>query len=486
MKNNLPHRLSTFTFYKVSVISFFFILQAFFLYAQPTLVFTAIDSGYSNPLDVKHPGNDPNKLFIVEQTGKIYVKYLNNNTKKLFLDLTNKIKFNGGEKGLLGIAFDPKYNKNRRFYVYYNDINTSNVTIARYLVSKQNSDSAIAGSGVTLISEPKPGGYGIHNGGCLQFSSDKYLYIGIGDGSANGDPLNVSQNGNSLYGKLLRIDVNVRNAPYYQIPPDNPFINDPNVKDEIWALGLRNPWRFSFDRQTNDLWIGDVGQNDKEEVDYAKPNESAGRNYGWRCYEGTLANILTGCGNMSNYTFPIFEYNHDLTPDGTSVTGGYVYRGNDYPAMKGYYLCADYIAGAVFLIKPDGSGGWTSSMQSNTPPFTSFGEDDDGELYGVAFDGKLYRISTAANFSKNTVKSQAEKTLVYPTVVTGNSITIEMKEEFSFVRLTDLSGHEITRQKLPSAKMNTLKLTIPNVSSGMYILQLAGKITEQHKIFIQH
>lgn len=467
----------------------FFVISVNIASSQPILTFTAIDNGYVNPLDIKYPGNDANKIFVVEQIGRIYLYDMVSNTRSLFLDISGKIFFNGGQKGLLGLAFDPNYNNNGRFYVYYNDKHRSNVTVARYKRSSANPLVADPGSGKTLLSEPKPYSGGIHNGGCMQFGSDGYLYIGFGDGTPKGDPFNIAQNGSWLYGKMLRIDVNEDNAPYYKIPADNPFVNNPNIKDEIWALGLRNPWRFSFDRKTGDLWIGDVGQKYFEEIDYVKPNQSAGRNYGWRCYEGNAPySTAQSCNDSSQFTFPAFVYKHDVAPspkaDG-AVVGGYVYRGKDYPALKGYYICGDYMLGVAFLIKPDGNGGWLTSMQSDVPKFTSFGEDENGELYGVAFDGKLYRISAEEPAPASTAKSSTQnKSSVYPTLVTNGNITVALKDEFEMIRLIDMTGKEVYNIKIPAA-MGSIQLNIPGLRAGMYVLQLTGKNTEQHKIVVQ-
>lgn len=458
------------------------------LLAQPVLEFNPIATNFRKPVDIKYSGDDTGKLFIVQQSGEVYIFDIQTKEKALFINIGPKIKLTG-QKGLLGIAFDPNYTTTGRFFLYYNELHSSNITVERYQRNDSNHAIADPSSGVVLLSEQKPYSGGIHNGGCMHFGNDGFLYIGIGDGSPKGDPYNIAQDGNSLFGKILRLDVNTNESPYYSIPPDNPFINDPYVKDEIWATGLRNPWRFSFDRLTHDIWIGDVGQKYFEEIDFATPLQSAtGLNFGWRCYEGNALYKPSGCLDSSSYMPPAFVYDHlvAISPkkDG-AVIGGYVYRGNKYPQLQGWYICGDYMLGVIFTLKHDEENLLTS-MQSNVPMFTSFGEDEHGEMYGVDYEGVLYEVTvpnipppTQANTSKFAIS------VVYPTVVNNNHITIQLKALFDYVTITDMNGHQVFSQKLPAVKMNTIQLSIPELATGMYVLQLAGKVTEQHKIMIQ-
>lgn len=290
---------------------------------------------FSNPVDLQSPRDGTNRLFVVEQQGRIivFVNDRNTTTKKVFLDISDRVSW-GGEMGLLGLAFHPQFSSNGYFYVNYTANNPRRTVISRFRVPPTNPDSADKNSELILMTFNQP--YSNHNGGCLAFGPDGYLYIATGDGGSAGDPQNNAQNLTNLLGKILRIDVNNRQAPLnYAIPADNPFANspDPNIKKEIYAYGLRNPWRFSFDQVTNKLWCADVGQYDWEEIDIIEN----GGNYGWRCYEGNHPYNLSGCSG--SYIFPIYEYSHI---EGISITGGYVYRGNQFPELTGKYIYGDF------------------------------------------------------------------------------------------------------------------------------------------------
>lgn len=466
----------------------FCLMGTIYSYAQPMIAFETIAKNFRKPVDIKYSGDDPGKLFIVQQTGEIFVFDKTTKEKILFMDVSPKIKLSG-QKGLLGLVFDPDYKNNNRFFIYYNESATSNVTVERYLRSNSNHYAADLSTGVVILSEPKPYSGGIHNGGCMRFGSDGYLYIAIGDGSSKGDPNNVAQDGNSLYGKILRIDVNRNKAPYYGIPRDNPFIFNLSVRGEVWATGLRNPWRFSFDRLTNDMWIADVGQKYFEEIDFATQAQgAAGLNYGWRCYEGKALYKTEGCLDSSYYVPPVFVYDHLVAPspklDG-AVIGGHVYRGSQFPDLQGWYICGDYMLSVVFLLKKT-TDGLIATMQDKMPNFTTFGEDENGEIYGADYEGKLYRlVLPVVPPPAEKFLSRAKESIIYPTVVTNNSITIQMNSVFNAVSIMNMNGQAVFTQKLPATKLNTVRLTIPTLTNGMYILQLAGKINEEHKIIIQ-
>lgn len=362
--------------------------------AQPVIGFTSFISGLSSPVDIVNAGDGTNRLFIVEQGGTIRIHNGNTLLATPFLNISTIITA-GGERGLLSMAFHPDYENNRYFFVYYNNL-SGDITLARYQVQAGNPNEADAGSGVVLITIPKP--FDNHNGGDLNFGPDGYLYFGTGDGGSGGDPNNLAQNGTSLLGKMIRIDVNnFSTPPFYTIPPDNPYIADPNIDDRIWALGLRNPWRWSFDRNTNDMWIADVGQGAWEEVNFRSNGNTGGVNYGWRCYEGTPAFNTANCLPVNNYTFPIFEYPHNFTTGGFSITGGFVYRGTEYPALQGYYICADFVSGNVWLIISNGVGGWITRRQSGLPGnISSFGEAENGTLYAVSLGGNVFKVDVTA------------------------------------------------------------------------------------------
>lgn len=364
--------------------------------AQPVIGFTFfLSSDLSSPVDLANAGDQSNRLFIVQKGGIIRIF---NGTILLptpFLDITPLV-VSDGERGLLSVAFHPDYETNRYFYIYYNNL-SGDITLARYQAQAGNPNLADPASGVIMMTIPKP--FSNHNGADLNFGPDGYLYFGTGDGGSGGDPNNNAQNGNSLLGKMIRIDVNDSiSPPYYSIPPDNPYINDPNVNDHIWALGLRNPWRWSFDRHNNDVWIADVGQGALEEINFRIAGTSGGINYGWRCYEGSAPYNTAGCSPPASYVFPIFDYPHNMGTGGFSVTGGFVYRGVEYPALRGYYICADYVSGNVWLIYPNGAGGWTVRMQAGLPgSIVSFGEAEDGTLYAVSLGNIVYKVDVTGN-----------------------------------------------------------------------------------------
>ncbi len=364
---------------------------------QPVLNFQVIASGLNNPVDIVTAPGD-NRLFIAQQNGLIRIW-----TGAGFSDFINLggVITNpaGGEQGLLSIVFHPGYASNRYFFVWYTNT-TGAVTLARYQRNSTNPDIADPGSGQVLLSIPKPGNpyFTNHNGGKLIFGSDGMLYVGTGDGGSGGDPFNNAQNGNSLMGKMLRIDVNnfATAPPFYTIPLNNPYAAaGDGVLDEIYAIGLRNPWRWSFDRENGDMWIADVGQNAWEEINWRRAGNTAAVNYGWRCYEG--AHIYAGGGCTPTDTVsPIFEYPHNFATGGYSVTGGYVYRGPDPQniALRGYYITADYVSGNVWMIRPNGSGGWNSYLQAGLPGnISSFGEGNDGTLYALGrSSGTIYKV----------------------------------------------------------------------------------------------
>jgi glucose/arabinose dehydrogenase len=345
-----------------------------------------VASGLSGPVDIAHAGDGSGRLFIVLQSGRIVIFDGAQILSSPFLDITSLV-LSGGERGLLGLAFHPNYVANGLFYVSYTDTGGASV-IARYSVSL---DPKLADptSGVILLTIPQP--FSNHNGGQLHFGPDGYLYIGIGDGGSGGDPQNNGQDLGTLLGKILRIDVD--NGVPYDIPPDNPFVSDGSARDEIWSYGLRNPWRFSFDRLTGDMFIGDVGQSSWEEVNFQPSTSTGGENYGWRLMEGNSCfNPATNCNN-GTLTLPILVYSHSV---GCSVTGGYRYRGSKNPDLHGIYLYGDYCTGLIWGVQEDGLGGWNTSLLLDTNFLIStFGEDESGEIYFAhlsATNGAIYHV----------------------------------------------------------------------------------------------
>jgi hypothetical protein len=357
-------------------------------YSQPgQLSMVNFSTGFNSPVDITHAGDD--RIFVVEQDGKIFI--LNQQGQRIttpFLNIDPRVNSAASERGLLGLAFHPNYAGNGYFFVNYTNSAGSTV-ISRFSVT---SDPNVAdpNSEQILLTISQP--YSNHNGGCIKFGHDGYLYIGMGDGGSGGDPGNRSQNGQELLGKMLRIDVD--NGTPYGIPASNPYFGSTQVQEEIWAFGVRNPWRFSFDKVTGDMWIGDVGQNAVEEIDFWPATETTFPNFGWRCYEGSAPYNTNGCQSQSNYDFPIYEFSH--SQGNCSVTGGFVYRGARYQSMWGYYFHTDYCGGYLWQTHDNGLGGWTTTRSASTLSsnnLVSFGEDVYGEIYlaGTA-TGIIYHL----------------------------------------------------------------------------------------------
>ncbi|MEM6675304.1 MAG: PQQ-dependent sugar dehydrogenase [Planctomycetota bacterium] len=355
-------------------------------YADPTPltpvdVFPALS--FASPLAVMHAGDGTDRLFVVEQGGRIRVFDNDPNVvaSEVFLDISDRVIANG-ERGLLGLAFDPDYETNGSFYVYYSaSTSTPNQdhrsVVSRFQVTADPS-AADPNSETVLSSFDQP--YGNHNAGCLAFGPDGMLYIGSGDGGSANDPQRNAQNRTNLLGKVLRIE------PDGSIPQDNPFVGEGGgVREEIWAYGLRNPFRFAFDRATGDLWLGDVGQNAIEEVDLIQ----RGGNYGWVHYEGTRPNVDPGGLAFADTIPPVIEYPHAL---GQSVTGGTVYRGALNPSLNGAYLYGDFVSGRIWALVHDGEQVISNEQVAQVANPSSFGEDEAGELYVTSFDGSVYRL----------------------------------------------------------------------------------------------
>jgi len=358
----------------------------------PSLVFEQVVTDLERPVAITHARDGSGRLFITLQRGRIAIFDGQELLPTPFLDIRHLVYPIGGigdERGLLSVAFHPDYASNGYFFVNY--VNTSNNTvIARYTVSADDPNRADPDSAVLILEIAQPP-FPNHKGGQLQFGPDGYLYIGTGDGGSAGDPGNRAQNLGELLGKMLRIDIN--GGEPYAIPPDNPFLEVPGAQPEIWAYGLRNPWRFSFDRASGDLFIGDVGQNRREEVDHQSGGSPGGQNYGWRLMEGSLCfNPPSDCDD-GTLTLPILEYPR---ASGCAVTGGYVYRGERIPALQGFYLYGDYCSGRIWRGIRNEDGTWSDEELNGTPyAISTFGEDEAGEIYLAHLSltaGTIYRI----------------------------------------------------------------------------------------------
>ena len=349
----------------------------------PQVQWQPVVSGLVHPVYVTHPGDGSGRLFIVEQAGIIRIFKNGSLLTMPFLDISSKV-LSGGEQGLLSVAFHPQYSSNGRFFVNYTAIGVGapyKSVIAEYHVSTTNLDVADTSERVLL---EVPDLYTNHNGGQNLFGPDGYLYIGLGDEGGAGDPQNNGQNLGTLFGKVLRIDVN--GALPYAIPSDNPFLGTAGARGEIWAYGLRNPWRFSFDRCDGRFFLADVGQATWEEVDIIQK----GGNYGWNIMEGPAC-YVSGCTPIG--LPPVAYYNHTLGD--CSITGGYVYRGTASPALTGWYLFGDFCTGRLWGLRETSPNNWTMTQAAQTGlGISSFGEDQNGEVYIVDYNGgALYRVT---------------------------------------------------------------------------------------------
>ena len=344
--------------------------------------------GLNQPTAVTSDGVNAGRLYILEKGGVIVIEQDGKVSGTPFLDITDNVGSSGSEQGLLGLAFHLDYQNSRFFYVDYTDRN-GNTVIARYTAAS-NGLTADPGSAKQILKIDQP--FANHNGGQLAFGPDGMLYIGMGDGGSQGDPNGNGQNTNVLLGKILRIDVD--HGDPYAIPTDNPFASGEGGKAEVWDFGFRNPWRFSFDRQTGDLYVGDVGQAKWEEIDYIAAGTKGGLNFGWNIMEGAHCySPATNC-DQSGLVLPVSEFDHG---SGCSVIGGYVYRGSQFPQINGVYFYTDYCSGIVWALTHDASGSWTTtrviSSQSSYAGYSSFGEDLSGELYITDLaNGALYHL----------------------------------------------------------------------------------------------
>ena len=415
--------------------------------------------GINKPVCIANAGDS--RLFVVDQNGYIrIVDSLGNVNPAPFLDIHERVTVSD-EQGLLGVAFHPQYQSNGYFYVNYTGAGDS-THISRFNVSAGNPDIADPQSELKLMTIYQP--YVNHNGGDVNFGPDGNLYMGLGDGGSAGDPGNRAQNPMVYLGKLLRIDVDHGNP--YAIPPTNPFYGSLSALGEIWALGLRNPWRFSFDRLTGDLWIGDVGQDTWEEIDYQPAGDPGGENYGWRCFEGNQPYNSNGCAPDSTFTFPVYTYLHD--PE-CSVTGGYVYRGSTSSLYYGRYFFTDYCSDKIWMLSNFG-GTWMREDFGQFPGnnFSTFGEDHLGRLYiaGV-ISGKIFRItgdtangvSNLAASGVHVIQNPSSDKIRIETGGTDNS-RIEIK-------ICDLGGSTLF---ISEANASEVEFTLPDLSAGIYLL----------------
>jgi hypothetical protein len=398
---------------------------------------------------------------VVQQGGLIRIVNANGTVNTTpFINLSTVI-VSGGERGLLGLAFHPNYATNGYFYVNYTRAGDGATVIARYTVSA-DPNIADATSGTVLLTVAQP--FTNHNGGSIKFGSDGYLYIGMGDGGSGGDPGNRAQNINENLGKMLRIDVN--SASPYGIPPTNPYVGVAG-NDEIWAIGLRNPWKFSFNRLNGDLWIADVGQNAIEEVNKtAFPLPNTALNYGWRCYEGNLAYNTSGCPTYASTVAPYAVYLHGST-NRCSITGGYFYTGTTYPNFANKYFFADYCTAEIGWIDAVGNITWAFDTSG---VITTFGEDKDGELY-VANGGTIFKLIDTSldtdTFTQNSIRMYPNPAKTEVFIKNENAIGLKS------VSIIDLSGKTIVNQELNNTDINSINIS--SIVKGLYLVKVENQ-----------
>src|SRR6267142_4816756 len=389
--------------------------------APPALTLRLVVNGLSSPVEIAHAGDGSGRLFVVQQAGVIKIVKDGAVLATPFLDLTAKV-LSGGERGLLGLAFHPLYRANGKFYVYYTRQTDGTIVVSEFLRSGASADVADATSERPVLTVAHPAGN--HNGGHMAFGPEGYLYIAIGDGGGAGDTSNNAQNPGVRLGKLLRIDVNT--AADFAVPPGNPFVGQAGALPEIWAYGLRNPWKFSFDHTNGDLLIADVGQDRREEVDLEPSGSPGGSNYGWHMWEGTFC-FHAPCDSTGR-VFPIIEYLHDMATGGFAIVGGYVYRGRKSRALRGYYLYGDNASNHMWAASAAES--WTPYRLIDGPGgISSFGEDEAGELYVASLSaGALYAIDgpVALVATRNDFDGDGRADIFWRNVSTGENYLFPM------------------------------------------------------------
>ncbi len=447
----------------LSIILSFFTSVCF---AQDILL-ESFGPSFSEPVELRHAGDD--RLFVVEKAGVIKIlNYDETVNSSPFLDLSSIVYSASPEGGLLGLAFHPDYPTNPSFFVNYTN-SVEDTVISKFTVSTDPDIANTTETILLIIEQPSSN----HNGGSIVFGPDGYFYIGTGDGGGTGDPGDRAQNLNTLLGKMLRLDID--NGTPYGIPADNPFLNDGDdtTLKEIWAYGLRNPWKFTFDSQTNDIWIADVGQDVNEEINMASLTTS-GLNYGWRCYEGNATYNTSGCPASSTLTFPIAEYsqNNSGVPK-CSITGGYVYRGTQQPGLQGKYFFADYCSTEIGILT-ENAGSWTYSF---TEPFSgnnwsSFGVNHLNELFVVSKNGNIFRI-VEDNLSVDEFDNQDIK--VYPNP-TKDFIKIDFNNQnpsLFTIKLYSIQGKLI--KEISDIESEIFEISTQNIQNGFYLVEIINE-----------
>ena len=454
---------------------------------------TSIENAFPNitflrPVDIQHSGDNTNRLFIVSQVGKIEV--IENNISALksieFLNITSKVEY-GGEKGLLGLAFHPNFSSNGYFYVNYTIDSPLRTIISRFNISATDINKADLLSEEILLEIAQP--FSNHNGGQIAFGPDGYLYISLGDGGSGGDPGNRSQNLSSLLGKILRIDVNNNDMQNnYSTPSDNPFINNPDAAPEIYAYGLRNVWRFSFDGEGR-LWAADVGQNTWEEISLIEK----GGNYGWRIMEGNHCyNPASNC-DQSGLILPVWEYDHSQS-GGYSITGGYVYEGQSVPGLLNKYVYGDYATGNIWAY--DHIDKSNSYLLTHNGPVSTFGVDENRDLYFADYNsGKIFKfiddninsVTQTGNYNFNLAQNYPNP--FNPTTTIAYTIPYSVKSENAKVKIVvfDILGKEVATlvNEQKAGGSYKVEFNAVNLPAGLYLYTISiGRNTKTNKMIL--
>ncbi len=464
---------------KKTILLFITAILNFIVYSQEIDI-ELFASGFNSPVSIKHAGDS--RLFVVEQEGVIKIVNSDGSVNTTpFLNIDSRVIDTGSERGLLGLAFHPQYMSNGFFFVNYIN-NSGNTVVSRFIANPPDGNTADPNTEEVLLTINQP--FSNHNGGDLAFGNDGHLYIATGDGGSGGDPDNYGQNLNSLLGKMLRININsAEGGNNYAIPADNPFVGNGAALDEIWFYGLRNPWRFSFDSLTHDMWIGDVGQGNIEEIDFIESTSTGGENFGWRCYEGNSPYNTSGCPDMSTLTFPIGQYTHSGNgPFKCSITGGYRYRGTLFPNFYGLYFFADYCSNEIGTLTPNGSNwdmAFTNQFTGNG--WTTFGEALNGELYiAGGSSGNVYHIVdnslSVDEFSKATFN-------MYPNPA-KDRITIESSTAISKINIYSLQGKVV--KSVDSNNRSNIEIKTNDLAKGLYLTEIISDegIKETKKLVI--